>query len=45
MLTADASVLKTTYFRNQGYIKGAAENAPIRRDARPLSMETPTTRW
>ena len=44
MLTADASVLKTKYFRNQGYIKGARERADPSY-TRPLSVETPTTRW
>jgi ketosteroid isomerase-like protein len=44
VLTADASLLKSKYFKDQGYIKGQRERADPSY-ARPLSLETPANRW
>ena len=44
MFAADASVLKTSFFQELGYIKGSRD----RRDpsyGRPLTMDTPAERW
>jgi len=44
LLTADASMLQSRYFTDQGYIKGTRERADPSY-ARPLSVETPAARW
>jgi len=44
LLTADASMLQSPYFKQQGYIKGTRDRNDVSY-ARPLSMETPAARW
>jgi len=44
MLTGDASILQSTYFKNQGYIKGDRDRTDPSY-ARPLSLETAASRW
>jgi ketosteroid isomerase-like protein len=44
MLTADASMLQSPYFKQQGYIKGTRDRSDVSYQ-RPLSLETAPTRW
>ena len=44
LMTADASMVQSKYFKDQGYIKGTRERADPSY-ARPLSVETPASRW
>ena len=42
--TADASLLRSEFFRNQGYLKGTRDTSDLSY-RRPLSVDAPAERW